>query len=50
MKTTQRVRSILSDYESDSPGTKANLARILVQGRLGGTGRLVILPVDLGKA
>ena len=48
MKTTQRVRKILSYYESDSPGTKANLARILMQGRLGGTGRLVILPVDQG--
>src|SRR5499427_8801423 len=48
MKTTQRVRNILSHYESDSPGTKANLARILMQGRLGGTGRLVILPVDQG--
>ena len=48
MKVTQRVRKILSNYESDSPGTKANLARILMQGRLGGTGRLLILPVDQG--
>ena len=48
MKVTQRVRKILSHYESDNPGTKANLARILMQGRLGGTGRLVILPVDQG--
>ena len=46
MKVTQRVRKILANYESDNPGTKANLARILMQGRLGGTGRLVILPVD----
>ena len=35
-------------YESDNPGTKANLARILMQGKLGGTGKLVILPVDQG--
>ena len=48
MKVTQRVRKILSNYESDSPGTKANLARILMHGRLGGSGRLVILPVDQG--
>ncbi len=48
MKVTQRVRKILSLYESDNPGTKTNLARILMQGRLGGTGKLVILPVDQG--
>lgn len=48
MKLTQRVKKILAGYESDNPGTKANLARILMQGRLGGTGRLVILPVDQG--
>ncbi len=48
MKITQRVKKILSYYESDSPGTKGNLARILMHGRLGGTGRLVILPVDQG--
>ena len=30
------------------PATKANLARILMQGKLGGTGKLVILPVDQG--
>ncbi len=48
MKVTQRVRKILANYESDNPGTKANLARILMQGRLGGSGKLVILPVDQG--
>jgi len=48
MKVTQRVRKILAGYESDNPGTKGNLARILMQGRLGGTGKLVILPVDQG--
>ena len=45
---TQRVTEILSWYESDSPGTKANLARLLNHGRLAGTGKLVILPVDQG--
>jgi class I fructose-bisphosphate aldolase len=48
MKTTPRVREILSYYEGDNPGTKANLARILMNGRLGGTGKMVILPVDQG--
>ena len=45
---TERVKKILDCYESDNPGTKANLARILMQGKLGGTGKLVILPVDQG--
>jgi fructose-bisphosphate aldolase, class I len=48
MKITPKVRRILDNYESDTPGTKANLARILMQGKLGGTGKLVILPVDQG--
>jgi class I fructose-bisphosphate aldolase len=48
MKVTQRVREILSYYEGDNPGTKANIARILMHGRLGGTGKVVILPVDQG--
>lgn len=48
MRLTPKVQEILSWYESDNPGTKANLARILMTGKLGGTGRLVILPVDQG--
>jgi len=48
MKITKAVKAILSNYESDNPGTKANLARILMQGQLGGTGKLIILPVDQG--
>ena len=48
MKLTRRVKEILSWYESDNPGTKGNLARILMEGKLGGTGRMVILPVDQG--
>ncbi len=48
MSMTPAVKKILDCYESDNPGTKANLARILMQGRLGGTGKLVILPVDQG--
>jgi class I fructose-bisphosphate aldolase len=48
MSFTPTVRTILSHYESDNPGTKGNLARILTHGRLGGTGKLIILPVDQG--
>ncbi|MGM0560337.1 MAG: class I fructose-bisphosphate aldolase [Pseudomonadota bacterium] len=48
MKLTQRVKRILANYESDNPGTKANLARILMHGKLGGSGKLLILPVDQG--
>jgi class I fructose-bisphosphate aldolase len=44
----KRVREILSWYSSDNPGTLNNLARLLNHGRLGGTGKLVILPVDQG--
>jgi class I fructose-bisphosphate aldolase len=42
------VRKILSNYASDNPGSRGNLARILNHGRLGGTGKLVVLPVDQG--
>lgn len=48
MKLTNKVKKILSWYESDNPGTKANLARMLMTGKLAGTGKLVILPVDQG--
>src|ERR1700760_2848953 len=48
MRVTQKVKKILDWYEGDNPGVKANLARILSTGRLGGTGKMVILPVDQG--
>ena len=48
MRITPKVKEILDWYESDNPGSKTNLARILGHGRLGGTGKLVILPVDQG--
>ncbi len=47
-RTTARVQEILSWYQSDSPGTLANLHRILMTGTLGGTGKMVMLPVDQG--
>lgn len=48
MKITQRVKRILSWYEGENPGVKTNLARILMHGKLAGTGKVVILPVDQG--
>ncbi len=48
MQLTAKVKEILSWYEGECPGVKGNLARLLMQGRLAGTGRLVILPVDQG--
>ena len=45
---TPRVKEILGWYGADSPGSLTNLARILNHGRLGGTGKLLILPVDQG--
>jgi len=47
-RMSDRVREILSWYESDNPGTKTNIARLLNHGYLAGTGKLVILPVDQG--
>ncbi len=46
--TTKRVKEILSWYSADNPGTLTNLARMLNHGRLGGSGKMVILPVDQG--
>jgi class I fructose-bisphosphate aldolase len=46
--STDRVKEILSHYGAENPGTKANLYRMLTHGTLGGTGKLVILPVDQG--
>ncbi|MCV0397824.1 MAG: class I fructose-bisphosphate aldolase [Rhizobiaceae bacterium] len=48
MYVTPKVKEILSWYEGDNPGVKTNLARLLMHGKLGGTGKLVILPVDQG--
>jgi fructose-bisphosphate aldolase, class I len=45
---TPRVKEILSWYGADNAGTLTNLARMLNHGRLAGTGKLVILPVDQG--
>jgi len=48
MEMSTSVKKILQNYESDNPGTKTNLARLLSHGRLGGKGKMIILPVDQG--
>ncbi len=45
---TPRVREILSWYGADNVGVLTNMARMLNHGKLKGTGKLVILPVDQG--
>jgi fructose-bisphosphate aldolase, class I len=45
---TKRVREILGFYDSENAGVRTNLARMLNHGKLGGTGKMVILPVDQG--
>jgi class I fructose-bisphosphate aldolase len=48
MKATRAVQKILSNYEGETPGVKGQLCRMLMAGKLGGTGKMVILPVDQG--
>lgn len=48
MYITEPVKRVLGWYDGERPGVKANLARLLMHGRLAGSGRLLILPVDQG--
>ncbi|MDO5370299.1 class I fructose-bisphosphate aldolase [Paracoccus sp. (in: a-proteobacteria)] len=48
MQMTDTVKKILANYESENPGVKGNLARMLMTGKLAGTGKMIILPVDQG--
>ncbi len=48
MKTTTTVKKILANYEGENPGVKGKLASMLMHGKLGGTGKMIILPVDQG--
>ncbi len=48
MKATRTVQKILSQYEGETPGVKAQLCRMLMTGKLAGTGKMIILPVDQG--
>ncbi len=45
---TEAVSKILASYAGENPGVIGNMRRLLMHGRLGGTGKLVILPVDQG--
>lgn len=45
---SDRIREILGWYRSENPGVLTNLSRLLNHGRLGGTGHMIILPVDQG--
>jgi class I fructose-bisphosphate aldolase len=43
-----RIREMVSWYSSENPGVRTNLVRMLNHGRLAGTGKMVILPIDQG--
>ncbi|MEL7214608.1 MAG: class I fructose-bisphosphate aldolase [Pseudomonadota bacterium] len=48
MKATRTVKQILSHYEGENPGVKGKLCQMLMTGKLAGTGKMIILPVDQG--
>jgi len=48
MKVTSTTKKIISYYTHENVGVRSNLMRMLGQGKLGGTGRMIILPVDQG--
>lgn len=48
MKASRTVQKILANYEGDTPGVKGKLCQMLMTGKLAGTGKMVILPVDQG--
>jgi class I fructose-bisphosphate aldolase len=48
MRASRTVQKILANYEGENPGVKGKLCQMLMTGRLAGTGRMVILPVDQG--
>ena len=48
MHLNDKIKQILKHYESESPAIKSNLVRILMSGKLAGTGKMLILPVDQG--
>jgi len=48
MQVTEKVKEVLSWYSNENNGVRTNLARMLMHGKLAGTGKLVIMPVDQG--
>jgi len=47
-QVTEKVKGVLSWYSNENNGVRTNLARMLMHGKLAGTGKLVIMPVDQG--
>ena len=45
---SEAVEKILANDAGESPGVIGNMRRLLLHGELGGTGKMVILPVDQG--
>ena len=45
---SEQIKEILGWYRSENPGVLTNLARLFNHGRLAGTGKLIIYPVDQG--
>lgn len=45
---TTAVHSVLKNYTATTPGGRSNIARILRHGKMGGTGKLLILAIDQG--
>jgi len=48
MRASRIVKKILANYEGETPGVKGKLCAMLMNGKLGGTGKMIILPVDQG--
>ena len=48
IKISRKVKAILEQYRSENAGVRGKLATLLGSGRLGGSGKLLILPVDQG--
>ena len=48
MKASGTVRKIIANYEGETPGVKGKLVQMMMHGRLRGSGKMVILPVDQG--
>jgi class I fructose-bisphosphate aldolase len=48
MALSRVVSRLVGHYDGEVPGVKAQLVRLLNHGALGGTGRMIILPVDQG--
>lgn len=48
MHLNENIKKILKGYQAESPAIKSNLVKILMSGKLAGTGKMLILPVDQG--